>query len=515
MLARMLARQALKVSYRIFFQMLSMFQGGEVFGERQQIDAAPVTVPVTVPTPAPTPAPAAGIQDIQDLQFSVMTIENMDIKDINNTTLSTPRRARVLFCGTYYKLYSGYARVVYELLRRAVKNTSFTDTVDLTLYGFQNIKTNNVPREDIQGLTVYDAMEFEDPKRNGFGEKEIGDYLLKNSFDIVVIYNDMSVVSMLMQNIVDKVPEDKRKQIKFVCYIDQVYQFQKERYIQLLNQEFSAIIAFTDYWKTFIKTQVRSDMPVYTLPHGVDTDCYYPLPKLIARKFYSIDSEAFVFVNVNRNQPRKRIDLMCMAFAEVAKRHQELIKKGKDNSKVRDIKFLMGCALQGVWDIPEILSWEFKRRNLNPELINKYIVAVSRPQQLTDTEINVLYNAADVNISVSAGEGFGLSPIESGCCGVPSVAADVGGHKEFLTSETSILVKPSFEIYVDNSTDAIGGLAQMCNPTDVADAMWKLYQNQKMVARLGTASRTEFVRHFSWDVMSDRLCKIVQHIAKK
>ena len=497
--------------------MLSIFQdGGETFGARAAPKPQAVAAVAAVATPDVVATP---LPDIKNLKFSVLKID-----DVNKVQPSA--KPRVLFCGTHYRLYSGYARVVYELMTRLAKKTD----IDLTLFAFQNITSNNVPRDPIEGLKVYDAMEFENPKRQGFGEKEIGDYINKNDFDIVIIYNDMSIVASIMQNIVEKVPEKRRKGIKFVCYIDQVYQYQKERYIQMLKSEFNSLIAFTDYWRDFIKLQVGKDMKVYTLPHGVNPECYFPIPKVVARTFYSIDKDAFVFVNVNRNQPRKRLDIMCMAIAEVASRHQDLLLKEKEKhekendkakdktkdfkSKVKDVRFLMGSALQGVWDIPEVLSWEFKRRNLAPELINHYIIAVSRPQQLSDPEINLLYNAADVNLNVAAGEGFGLSPIEAGCCGVPSVASDVGGHKEYLSAETAILVKPTAEMYVDNSTDQIGGLAQLCSPNDIADAMWKLYQNPKLVNRLGLAARTHFVRNFSWDVFGERLHKIILDISK-
>ena len=439
--------------------------------------------------------------------------EKPKINEINENNKNAPKtKYRVMLCATYYKLYSGYARVVYELLRRLVKKEP--DTLELTLFAFQNSQQNSVHRDTIENLTVYDAFENEDPKRNGFGEKEIGTYLIKHPQDLVIIYNDMSIVSLLTKDIIETVPEEQRKSMQLWCYIDQVYQYQKEQYICVLNQCFKGIIAFSTYWADFIKTQVRSDMPVEILPHGIDTQCYYPIPKHICRLYFSIPNDAFVIGNLNRNQPRKMWSHTCMAFAELVKKHQDLIK-ANPSKKYKPLKLLVGTALQGVWNIPEVLSWEFKRRNLDPNLINSYITAVARPQQLTDREVNILYNACDICMTTAAGEGWGLPSMESAVVGVPSVVLDIGGHKEFLNSGNSVMIQPVMENYVDASVDQIGGLSQYGNPKDFAEAMWKLYQNPAQVRKLGKQARIDMVQHFDWDIMADRLYSIINKIRDK
>ena len=476
--------------------MFSIFQNEETFGKTS--------------TPVKTTDSKNATIKQEPLKFSVLNINDIIKKD-EPIQKPTDGKLRVLVCGTYYKLYSGYSKVIFNLLKRLSKNTD----IDITLYAFQNIKANNVQREDIPNIKVYDCLENENPNRNGFGEKEIGNYLMNNYFDIVIIYNDMSVVSMLMQNVCEVMPVEKRKKIKFVCYIDQVYQYQKERYISLLNEEFHSIIAFTDYWKDVIKRQIKDTTPVYTLCHGIDSNMFYPIPKTVARKYFAIDENSFVYLNVNRNQPRKRLDILCMAIAEIAKRHQSLIRTNKlKNKETKDIKFVMACSLDtnGVWNLPEILLWEFKRKELSPDLINQYIIAVSRPQQLSDQEINILYNSTDVNMSI-ASEGFGLSAMEAGIVGTTSIVSNFGGHLEYLTKNNSIPVNSSFEIYNDGTVDNIGGLVEIVSPSDVADAMWKAYDNPQMVKKLSVQIRKDILQNYDWDVFGNRLYEIIKHVS--
>ena len=40
-----------------------------------------------------------------------------------------------------------------------------------------------------KNVKIHDAMATENPKRSGFGEKEIGDYIKKNPQDIIIIFN--------------------------------------------------------------------------------------------------------------------------------------------------------------------------------------------------------------------------------------------------------------------------------------------------------------------------------------
>lgn len=463
--------------------MLSQYAKASYFGEDSEIPVKTEPIPDTTTTPS----------------IDVVTI---------NPSLIAKQKLRVMICGTHPRLFSGYANVVHNLVRRLVKH----DDLDITLFAFQNFKQNNIPREDLTGITVFDCFAHEDGKKAGFGESLIGDYLKEHPQDVVIIYNDASVVSMLVQNIREKLSVEERAQIRFICYLDQVYKFQKEKYVRLINDSFNEVVAFTEHWRTFIKTQLRPDMPVDILPHGFDSNIYYPIDKNLCRLYYNIPEDAFVVLTLNRCQPRKRLDHLCQVMADVVQRHQDL-KAAKPDKTYRPLKLLIGTALQGCWDLPELLSWEFKRRGMKPELINDYIIAVARPQQLSDKEVNILYNAADCGLHCVDGEGMGLCALEHMGIGCPQVANNVGGFKEFMTAGNSILVDPAGTYYVDTSRDGIGGLAETCNVDKMADGVWKMYMNPAMVRKLGRQARNDVLTHFKWDVIADRLYRIIKRNA--
>ena len=110
--------------------------------------------------------------------------------------------------------------------------------------------------------------------------------------------------------------------------MDQVYPYQRQEYIHLINRFFDAVIAFTPYWKNVAREiGIKPEIPIYYFPHGFDSKLYYPIPKKIARIFYQLPEDDFIILNLNRNQPRKRWDHTIMAYADVVQRHIELKKK--------------------------------------------------------------------------------------------------------------------------------------------------------------------------------------------
>jgi glycosyltransferase involved in cell wall biosynthesis len=127
--------------------------------------------------------------------------------------------------------------------------------------------------------------------------------------------------------------------------MDQVYPYQKKNYIEVLNRYFDAIIAFTPYWEGIArKLGIRNDMPIYHFPHGFDHKLYYPIPMNIARLYYKFDENAFIVLNLNRNQPRKRLDTMIIAWAEFVERHYQVnIEKKINKQEYKVNKYTSFC----------------------------------------------------------------------------------------------------------------------------------------------------------------------------
>ena len=174
------------------------------------------------------------------------TTNDNDTKDTNNTNntnntndtnkeestgwwkKSEDGKKRVMLCGTYpIGTSNGYSKVVYYI----AKYLGMYDDISLTIYGFQNVNNTNdkALRNDIpSSVKLHDVLAAENPKRNGFGEVEIGDFIKRNPQDVIIIFNDNMITSSLTSTII-KECGDQRSNFKLWSYMDQVYPYQKKK----------------------------------------------------------------------------------------------------------------------------------------------------------------------------------------------------------------------------------------------------------------------------------------------
>lgn len=405
---------------------------------------------------------------------------------------------RVLFFGTHPYCYNGYCIVTYNLAKHLANNKD----IDLTVYGFQNFYNNPQhmkEREIPPNVYVYDAWANENPKQMGFGFDQVAEFVSMNKPDVVVIYNDMVVVS----NILNKLKDVKRRTFKTIVYIDQVYLYQKKDYVNKLNEEADYVLCFTPYWETIAKG-IGINKPTGYLQHGFDKKVHYPAPKPLARQYYGLKKDDFIVLNLNRNQPRKRWDTCLQAYTEFVSKHMN-----------EPVKLLIATAVQGAWNLLEVYERELNKRGFTLEQGMKHIILIDNPQQLTDEEINILYNLADVGINTCDGEGFGLCNFEQGAIGTPQIVPAIGGFLDFFNKDNSIMIDPKLTFYIDGSRDGVGGEAQLCDWRDFAAALETYYANPELRKKHGEAARKKILTEYRWEDLANKFANIVHEVAGK
>jgi glycosyltransferase involved in cell wall biosynthesis len=439
-----------------------------------------------------------------------------EIVNNNNSSWWYPSKngkKRILWAGTHVHQSNGYSRVMYYI----AKYLGNYEDIELTIFGFQNFNicdSQKYIRNEINdNVIIYDAYANEEPKRNGFGEKEIGNYLKQHPQDIIIIFNDSIITSALTATIITECG-DQRHNFKLVSYMDQVYTYQRKNYIEILNTYYDAIIAFTPYWKDIAyKLGIKKTMNIFVFPHGFDHNLYYPIDQKIARCYNNYNEEDFMILNLNRNQPRKRWDTTMMAWAEFVEKHY-LVNVAKTISKndckinkhtSRPIKLVIGTSIDSHWDLMDVFENEIKFRKVPFEYAKNTIMMVNNPQQLSDRDINILYNACDVGLNTADGEGFGLCGFEGLAIGKAQISSYVGGMREFLNDSISILVKPKVNIYLDTKNNGIGGVAEICDPHDFAEAFWKYFSSPDLMQKHATRGRQHIMTNYRWESMIEYL----------
>lgn len=406
---------------------------------------------------------------------------------------------RVLFFGTHPYCYNGYCVVTHNLAKELAKKPD----IQLTIYGFQNFYNNPKhmkEREIPRNVYVYDAHANETPKQMGFGFDQIPEFVAMNKPDVCVIYNDMVVVS----NVLNKLKEARsampapHNQFKVMVYIDQVYLHQKQEYIKRLNEDADYVLAFTPYWEGVAK-ELGITKPTGYLQHGFDPRVHFPVPKPLARQYFGLKKDDFIVLNLNRNQPRKRWDTCLQAYADFVSRHM-----------VEPVKLLIATATTGAWNLLEIYERELKKRGFTLEEGMRHIILIDNPQQLADEDINILYNVADVGINTCDGEGFGLCNFEQAAIGTPQIVPHIGGFRDFFDEDNAMLVTPKLTFYIDSGRDGVGGEAQMCDWRDFSAALEKYYTDAKLRESHGLACRRRILRDYRWADLGERFYKQIK-----
>jgi len=406
-------------------------------------------------------------------------------------------RLKFMMVSTHAHQFTGYSKVSHGFIRELVKNP----WLQLTHFAFQ--KATAVPetyRPYPPQVKVIDAAALEKSSQvpqlqnqGGFGFSFLPEVIRKEQPHVVMIYNDMAVVSRFLEEIRKSgIPRN----FKIWVYVDQVYNTQLQAFIDILNRDADRLFTFTSYWKKCIKDQGVT-RPIDVLSHGFDRDMFKPLPREQARKALGIPNDAFVYISLNRNQPRKRYDLLVMAFVELVVKYP---------TKPLHLLCICDKGEKGGWWLFEIYMRELKLRGVPVDQFGGRLMVSSQDMQFKDEDINMFYNMADVGVSTADGEGWGLCNFEQMGVGVPQVVPGIGGFKEFCNNDNSIVVKPKYRMYLPTTFSPVGGEAEVCDPHDICVGMEE-YLNDSEKRRSHGLKARETVLGFTWEKAVKNLVK--------
>jgi hypothetical protein len=373
---------------------------------------------------------------------------------------------RFVLVSTHVDQTTGYSKVVYNLLGQISKLGPEVKTYH---FGFQRHASHSNIRTVPKGVISYDAAANEDPKEEGFGFNKIHEYLEMVNPDVVMIYND----PLIIHRFIEAMKFDKEKSpYKLWLYIDQVYEGIATPLIESMNKNAHRIYCFTPYWAE-IYSKYGSFSDIRVLENAVDTTLFSKIPEGIrnaVRSSMNLPSDAILMINANRNSHRKRHDLGIMGFAELITR---------DPKKPYYYMVVTGLnAQQGAYhDVNRIFTMELQRRGFNPVDFAKRLMLVdTSAKALPDAAINELYNAADIGVNTSDGEGFGLCQIEHLYTGAPQLVTDIGTYRSFMDESVCGFVKPGERIYFAG-TMPLGSWAPNFSYIDIADTMQTMIDN--------------------------------------
>lgn len=220
--------------------------------------------------------------------------------------------------------------------------------------------------------------------------------------------------------------------------------------------------------------KLRPDRTV-VFPLAVDTAMFTPAgPELRAvwREAHGIPPEAFVLIGVGRFVPSKRFHLAVEVLAALRRRGADawlvLVGGGGEQATCEQAADRHGVA-------------------------DRVVFTGSLPV----ADLAAALSSADVLVSTSAYEGFGLTLAEAAASGTPTVAMAVGGVTDIVVNGQTGYLVPD------------GDVAAM------TDRLAELAGDRERRSKMGRAARARAEQAFNVTTMADRFTEVYQHAVQR
>ena len=266
--------------------------------------------------------------------------------------------------------------------------------------------------EEEDGTYVISAIKSQPQKhKDDFGRFGFMKILKEsNEYDGIFIMQDLGVV-LPMVTILKSIKEDKKidnkKNFKSIFYFPIDCKL-VDKLVEGL-EFFDCVVTYTEYGrKEILRLRPELKGKVKVIPHGNNSNDFHPLSKderlSFRKEYFGENANKFIITNVNRNQPRKDIPTTIFAFMEARSRWKE---EGLTNQPFLNLhmnpKDPMG------WDIRGILLQTDLVENVDYKLLETEVANNGASVEM----LNKIYNASDLYLTTTLGEGWGLTLSEA------------------------------------------------------------------------------------------------------
>jgi len=298
--------------------------------------------------------------------------------------------------------------------------------------------------------------------RDPYGREKAMGMIPQMEYDILFFLQDTFILEFMPQLLENL--KSAGKTFKSICYFP-IDGIPKENWIKTVNSV-DCLVAYSEYGKKMSEEAYPDVKSLRTIPHGVNVNDFKVLPEEEVKKFKTMyfgkHANKFIVTNLNRNQHRKDIPRTIAAFKE--------FRKEVPNS----ILYLHMAARDQGWNLLEVIkAYGFNTQEdiIFPENFG--------PNQGYPREVvNLIYNASDLVVSTTLGEGWGLSWVEAMATKTPVLMPNNTAITENITEDRGYLCDSGTSIgltsVLTNDNEIIRPLV---DTEDMAEKMIHIYEN--------------------------------------
>lgn len=248
-----------------------------------------------------------------------------------------------------------------------------------------------------------------------------------------------------------------------------------------LNDEFKHVVGYTHFG---IEQLRLSGLTTATsvIPHGVNKKIYKPVDKHEARARNNFSDDWFIVNVTDRNQIRKRIDLALHYFATWVHRYNK-----PDSVKIH----YHGAIQDEGWDVLQLAEY----LGINDRLIitaPNITAANGLPLEL----MPFIYGVADVGLSTTMGEGWGLTTHERMAMKIPMIVPQYSALGEWAKGGVHYVKIADIPYYNIRGLNTRGGIADMEDTIQALETMYVNKEYRALIAEKGYKLATS--KQFEW-----------------
>ena len=383
----------------------------------------------------------------------------------------------LLWVGDDYRTKTGYGRVAKELFPYLYRDYKVVQYA---------IACNGISNE-------YYIIDSQDGTAFGFIKLPVVINVIKPQ--IIILLNDSNIIHGWLSSINNNATIDKKCMI--FPYVCTEYIGVPENEIVLYNKTCAGLLAMAQFTiDEFNKN--GSILKSYRLSHGYANNIK-KIDKSLAKKIMNVPEDTFVFFSGSKNQPRKRLDIIIRAFVHLLTRQAD-----------KKVLLMFNCGLVDIgWNLKELYIRLCKENNI--QNMEKYIYFCSNnigDSNKNDEELTIIYNAADVGITTSTGESFGLIPFEQSALGVPQIIPNWGGIVEAVPYGSIKVDTNDYYVY-PVTLQSSNGEARTVYYKDVANAM-ETYLLDESLYKKHCVDVLKNVEKYKWENIYNELSYVIQ-----
>ena len=357
-----------------------------------------------------------------------------------------------------YNAHTGFATVS-KNIKKEIKN-HFKDDIQIDICA---INYFGDPYHEQDGTYVISAPKSA-TKKDDFGRfgflKILND---SNEYDGIFIMQDLGVIIPIIEilkHIKDKKKKENKKSFKSIFYFPVDCKLID---VLVKNLEFfDCLVTYTKFGKDeILRLRPELKTKVKVVPHGNNSTDFYPIDELdnadFRQEYFGKNSHKFIITNVNRNQPRKDIPTTIFAFIEAKNRWQE--------EKLPNEPFLylhMNAKDPMGWDIRAMMKFTDLVEDKDYKLLDDDLANKGASVEM----LNKIYNASDLYLTTTLGEGWGLTLTEAMATKKPIICPLSTSFIEMTDNGKRVYAVENLIPFCGNNDNII---RQQCDIYEVAD----------------------------------------------